>query len=298
MARAQQVTKASDDREESATLSAILALKDPSLPGEVRTYYTPGFEKRAKAMQDFLGGQRAFYRNELGSQADLTMAVLDAQQWGQLNIRDPYGIPTIPDDPPYVALMPANWNEAHLGMLPDEKEANPLLVQQVRSAGADWQQTLYRGFDTMIGHEYGHAVTTAYGINTPTRWFNEFLADYFLVAYVRQKQPQLAFPMHVFFSVGLGYPHPYTSLSDFETHYPISDKLPANYSWYQSMFEKRAEEVYAQQGVGFLKEVKTAFPPGGKAAAMSNEEVLKRLDKICPGFTEWAHSFDLAGHPK
>jgi hypothetical protein len=295
---AQQSAKASDKREESATLGAILALKDPSLPGEVPTYYTPGFKKRAQAMQDLLAGQRAFYRMELGSQADLTMAVLNAEQWARLNIRDPYGIPTIPDDPPYLALMPADWNEVHLGMLPDEKDANRLLVKQVQSAGVEWRQTLYRGFDTMIGHEYGHAVTVAYGIQAPNRWFNEFLATYFLVAYVREKQPQLAFPMHIFFSVGMDYPHPYTSLADFETHYPISDSLPANYAWYQSMFEKRIEEVYARNGVDFLKRVKVAFPSGGKSDAMSNAEVLKKLDEICPGFTEWAHSFDDAGKAK
>ena len=93
------------------TLEAVLALKDPFLPGEVRTYYTPGFKNRAESIRDFLAEERAFYDQALGISVPLTVAVLDAKQWQALNILDPYAMPMVTDFPPYVALMPANWHD-------------------------------------------------------------------------------------------------------------------------------------------------------------------------------------------
>ena len=131
-----QGLKPSSAKEEEPRLESVRALKDPFLPGQVRTYYTPGFKKRAKAVQDFLTDERAFHSKELGIHLDLTVAVLNAKQWEQLNIVDPYGVPTVTDYPPYVALLPADWSENHLGMLPPENETDPALVKQVKTAGA------------------------------------------------------------------------------------------------------------------------------------------------------------------
>jgi len=135
-------------------------------------------------------------------------------------------------------------------MLPDESKANPSVVQQVKSAGADWKDTFYRGFDTIIGHEFGHAASVS-GISKPKHWLDEFLATYFLISFVNEKRPELQFPMKIFFSINLDYPHPFTSLDDFESHYPLSDTLPTNYGWYQSQFWKRGEVVYGMQGIDF-----------------------------------------------
>ena len=93
----------------------------------------------------------------------------------------------------------------------------------------------------------------------------------------------------------------HVSLDDFESHYlPILAKDPENYNWYQGQFFDQVEKIYAKKGVGFLKEVRAAFPPGSKRFGLSNAETLRRLDKISPSFTAWAHSLDahpLVKHP-
>jgi hypothetical protein len=287
-----QGLKPSSAKEEEPRLESVRALKDPFLPGQVRTYYTPGFKKRAKAVQDFLTDERAFYSKELGIHLDLTVAVLNAKQWEQLNIVDPYGVPTVTDYPPYVALLPADWSENHLGMLPPENETDPALVKQVKTAGAGWNETFYHGFDAIIGHEFGHAAARTYGIKPPTHWFDEFLATYFEIAFIRHRRPELLFPVQTFFAINRGYSHPYTSLNDFESQYPISDSSPTNYGWYQAQFEGRIEQVYAQQGIDFLKQVRRAFPASGNTAPLSNVEVLAKLDGICYGFSGWAQSLE------
>jgi hypothetical protein len=295
---AQDSSKPSPAKEEEPRLETVVALKDPFLPGQVRTYYTPGFEKRAKTVQDFLTDERDFYSKELGIHLDLTVAVLDAKQWEQLNILDPYGVPTVTDFPPYVALLPANWSENRLGMLPAETEADPALVKQVQAAGAVWSETFYRGFDAIIGHEFGHAAARTYGIKPPTHWFDEFLATYFEIAFIRHRHPELLFPVQTFFAINRGYSHQYTSLNDFESRYPISDSSPTNYGWYQAMFEQRIEQVYAQQGIDFLKQARTLFPANSNAAPLSNAEVLAKLDGICPGFRGWAQSLESTASSK
>jgi hypothetical protein len=288
----QQNPGSSQAKEEEPRLESVLALKNRALPGEIPTYYTTGYEKRAKYIQDFLVGERDFYQKELGIAVPLTVAVLDAKQWEQLNILDPYGVPTVSDIPPYIALMPANWNESSLGMLPPASDADPRLVKQVQAARVGWSDTFYRGFDTIIGHEYGHPAATTYGIGKPKHWLDEFLATYFLVAYVHHKHPELEFPMKFFFAINRDYAHPFTSLDDFETRYPISDTSPTNYGWYQASFEARIEEVYSLKGIDFLKQMKLAFPAKSGAVVVSNAEILRKLDQICPGFTTWAHSLE------
>lgn len=282
----------SQTKQEEPTLDAVLALKDPLLLGEVPTYYTPGFKERAEGIRDFLAGERAFYKEKLGITVPLTIAVLDAKQWQALNILDPYAIPTVTDVPPYVALMPANWAENQLGMLPDESKANPSVVQQVRAASVGWNDTFYRGFDTIIGHEFGHAAASVTGIDKPKHWLDEFLATYFLIAYVHERRADPQFPMKIFFSINLEYPHPYTSLDNFESRYPLSNTLPTNYGWYQSQFWRRGEEVYRLQGVNFLRKMKVEFPAGHNSFTLSNAEVLRKLDHICPGFVKWADTLE------
>jgi len=295
---AQGSSEPSPAKEEEPRLETVLALEDPFLPGQVRTYYTPGFEKRAKDIQDFLTDERDFYSKELGIHLNLTVAILDAKQWAQLNILDPYGVPSVTDFPPYVALLPANWGENRLGMLPAETEADPALVKQVQAAGGVWSETFYRGFDAIIGHEFGHAAARTYGIKPPTHWFDEFLATYFEIAFIRHRHPELLFPVQTFFAINRGYSHQYTSLNDFESRYPISDSSPTNYGWYQAMFEQRIEQVYAQQGIGFLKQARASFPANSHAAPLSNAEVLAKLDGICPGFRGWAQSLESTASSK
>ena len=287
----------SEAKQEEPTLEAVLALKDPFLQGNVKTYYTPGFQKRAETIRDFLVAERTFYEEKLGITVPLTIAVLDAKQWQALNILDPYAMPTVSDVPPYVALMPANWAENQLGMLPDQARSSPSLVQQVTAAGAGWSDTFYRGFDTIIGHEFGHAAASVAGIAKPKHWLDEFLATYFLIAFVHEKRADLQFPMRIFFSINMEYPHPHTSLDDFESHYPLSDTLPTNYGWYQSQFWRRGEKVYRLQGVEFLRKMKVKFPAGRTSLALSNPDLLRKLDDVCPGFTRWADELESTRDP-
>ncbi len=58
------------------------------------------------------------------------------------------------------------------------------------------------------------------------------------------------------------------------------------------MCEQRIEQVYARNGIEFLKQVRVLFPANNDAAPLSKAALLGKLDRISPGFTAWAHSLE------
>nr|MBA3769752.1 hypothetical protein [Blastocatellia bacterium] len=47
--------------------------------------------------------------------------------------------------------------------------------------------------------------------------------------------------------------------------------------------------VYEKKGFAFLREVRDAFA-GEKYLSINNEEILRRLEKIQPGFMKWSQN--------
>jgi hypothetical protein len=283
---------------EAKRLQYVQALKDPTIPGDVPTYYTPGYKNHARDLQRFLTGERSFYKKKLGVDVPLSLAVLDRRQWDQVTQQYPFPVPSV-DGSPLVALMPANWADGP-GFFAKEADIDPEAVATVKARGNDWTQATYQSADLIGGHELGHAFERAYGIVPGTHWLNEFLANYVLYAYLESQRRDLLWLLPVM-RAGTHWSRPleHVSLDDFESLYMqiLTDTSPSdNYGWYQGQFFDQVEKVYAQKGIGFLKEVRAAFPAGSERFALGNAETLRRLDKISPGFTAWAHSLD--AHPR
>jgi len=69
---------------------------------------------------------------------------------------------------------------------------------------------------------------------------------------------------------------------------------PANYGWYQVAFDQRVIDVYPEQGVGFLRTVRLAFPQGGPR--LTTPEIVDRPDGLSAGWKAWAASFASSTH--
>jgi hypothetical protein len=158
-----------------------------------------------------------------------------------------------------------------------------------------------REFVVHVGlHEIGHLQEVEYGIAAPNKWFNEMLASYFSYAYLKARQPPVATVVEALDQIPLK-PMPHTSLEDFEKLY--LDVGMENYVWYQQQFERRAIKVYAEQGLEFLKKVKSAFPAAGNSPLETKKDELTptalilRLERICPGFQAWASELQSMSSP-
>ena len=274
---------------EPGRLERVEALADPMLKGEIATYYTPGYERRAKALQRLLSGELRFSRRELHCGPPLTLAVLDKEQWGRAERQLPYPMPSVDGDPP-VVLMPANWGEAE-AFFPKRASASDRVIQAIGAHGLTWQEANHRAGDTIGGHEVGHAVIKACGVVAGTRWMNELLASYVLYAYLQRERGDLLWLVDdVLAGTDAGPPQQHVSLDDFESMYmQLLASEGANYDWYQREFLRQVKRVYKHQGIGFLRKVRTAFAGAQyEFAALGNAETLRRLDAIDPGFSAWA----------
>lgn len=134
-------------------------------------------------------------------------------------------------------------------------------------------------------------MATSYGIEVPRNgdlaWLNEMIASYFAYAFEKEQRPELAI---IVASVAqMSSDHlTYTALPDFpKAASLVQSGDSSNFIWYQHQLESQIVEVYAKRGLGFLSELKAAFP-AGSTGQMTFEEAITRLDKISPGFKTWA----------
>ena len=278
---------------EEGRLERVQALKTPRLDGIVPTYYTPGYQQHARDLQRFVIGEMGFAQRRLGVQLPLSLAVLDRTQWSAVERQLPYPMPSVDGEPP-VALMPADWSAAE-DFFAKEGDIDSKTREELAEHHSAWHEAGHRSGDLIGGHELGHAVVTAYGIHAGTRWLNELLASYVLYAYLQSERRDLLWLIDIVQeSNHLRLPQHHVSLEDFESQYmDILANDGENYGWYQGQFLERVKSVYSQQGLDFLKRVRTAFPKGSSPhEQLGNAETLRRLEQFSPGFTAWAASLE------
>ncbi len=282
---------------EDGRLGRVQALKTPRLGGVVPTYYTPGYKQHARALQRFVTGEMGFAQRRLAVQLPLSLAVLDKAQWSVAERQLPYPMPSVDGEPP-VALMPADWSAAE-DFFRTKATSTSETRDQLAAHHLTWREASHRSGDLIGGHELGHAVVEAYGIQAGTRWLNELLASYVLYAYLQSERQDLLWLVDIIQEGNrLKLPQHHVSLDDFESQYmDILSKDGENYGWYQGQFLEQVKRIYAQQGLEFLQRVRAAFPAGSSPNhQLGNAETLRRLEQFSPGFSAWAAS--LATQPK
>lgn len=282
--------------QETKTLARLKEMGLPMLPGKVPAYYSVGHQQHAEKLQAAVEDMNAFYKERLGVQANVILALLDAKDWTKVT-DGPYFFPGYyrNDDP--VFLMPATSDNPVFGLMQARKAAIP--PEELQAFLKDNHTT----FDALAGqfvdlvsfHELGHTLLLNFGIDPQNRWFNEFLASYFSYAYIAERQPEWK---RVF--ALLGRPSKIrpknTSLDDFDRLYDDVDDV----GWYHGMFESRIREIYPQLGLQFVADLKSQFPLVASRAEymkpfdtrMKPSQLLERLEKIAPGFQKWAAAFD------
>jgi len=262
------------------------------ITGRVRAYYSSGFRERADAVRHDVERISAFFEKTLGVSARVSLAVLTPQDWSAACFSGaPYGMPS----------SRASRSGAGLVCIGSTYEFSDAMARSLRgqlppkdaaametALGMPFEEAMRKFSDTIVAHELGHLYTLAFGIIPPTQWMNELLANYMEIAYRSGHPPDEAEQRvrAMFDQLGAKRPIPAnTTLEDFERLYV---GMPAdNYVWYQQQFARRAEAVFQSRGLAFLSDVKTAFPRD-EPRPIPVQITLERLEKIAPGFVQWA----------
>lgn len=266
----------------------------PLATDDVLIHYSAGFESRALALGGDLAAAVDFYERHLGVRPDVVLAVLDETDWPQVT-PVPYGFPHWFQGARSVVFLGATpENPAVIDMRSRHGHASDVDREKVRRAGMSWDEASGRFLDLVGYHELGHIYTHALGIEPHRRWFSEMLATYIGYAFMKSERPEQALVWEgVIASLPASPPPAHITLADFEELY-VNVGIP-NYQWYQGIFNVRAEEVFAAQGIDFVLRVRDALPAGA-SGELSTQDLLDRLERIQPGFHAWATRFGLLTH--
>ncbi len=267
-------------------LQKVEKLNNPSSVNKIKVYYSSGSEKRALELRTMIEDALAFYKRKFDIKPEVSLAVLNSEQWRQVGLQVPYGVPNA-QGAPYVIFLPATTDNATTqATLSLKEKSSEETLKLIKASGFTFEEGAVKSVDLLGLHELGHILTRAYGINPANKWFSEFLATYFAYAYLKQRQPKLARLWEAMSRAFLdGIEPKHTTLADFEKLY-FGVGLD-NYGWYQAEFLLKGTKVYKSEKLKFLKELKTSFPQTEKET-VSLETAISRIEKISPGFSEWS----------
>lgn len=194
-------------------LSQLTALNNPTLPGRMVAYYTPGNIERARRLQSLLDGELNFYETQFNTRLEpVILAVLDAGQWPKVAGKDPYGMPSMSYGKHGVFVMPTRWEEVTWMPFPRQEDIDPTLLKKVLGTGKSWRTLLNEGADGVGTHEIGHQIIFGLKIQPITHWHNELLASYIGYAYLQEKHPDEVPANKLFWRAGLTGSHPWPTL--------------------------------------------------------------------------------------
>ncbi len=267
-------------------LQRVRALNTPSSTNRITVYHADGYQDKALRLQALVEQGMRFYADSLGIQAPLYLAVLTPDQWERVITWQPYGIPGVAGSPPVAFLPATDDNLAANDAISIRAGVSPAAVRMIEASGHSYEEGARRYVDLVGLHELGHTYTQAFGIRPSHLWLNELLATYAAYAFLRQREPQQAELWGGILQAYVDAVKPkHTSLEDFDRLY--FGVGAQNYVWYQAKFQEMVQRAYDAKGLGFLREVRAAFPQT-ETAPVSMEAALERLERIQPGFRAWA----------
>jgi hypothetical protein len=215
-----------------------------SLSGDPKTYYSAGYETRARALQKLIRECIDFFQTEFPeAQFNVPLYVLDKSDWNEKLFGAPYAMPN---------YLPTN-NLIVIGA-----EKNALARLSGRPDDPVKSDSVVSGYDYVAVHELGHYFfITLNNVRTTEHWVDEFLADYFLICYVKGNKVDLDLE-----KMALPKNQPHRTLEDFEKLY---DRVgPQNYDWYQKEFIRFGLMLYPQFKTKLIKEMIANYSPKGK----------------------------------
>lgn len=277
--------QSSPSRLRDSIRARVRAVATDSIPADITSYFVGDSREHARKLASMLQESRDFYRDSLHVDVALNLAVLDSARWVQVSPQ-PYGLLNVDAA---MVFMPATPHgvvaEAYRRLEPRLPRA---VLDSLAKLHLSWENAINEMVDLVAYHEIGHSFIAQFGIRAPNLWLNEMLATYLAYAFMRARHPELASLWDVMCDADLAaYTPVHRTLEDLETLY--SRVGADNYVWYQSQLQPRIRAIYSTQGFDFLRRVKEVFPIG--TATLPPSEVLQRLERVAPGFTEWAKVF-------
>lgn len=307
-------------QEEPLLLEQVHALGLDSLNRGITTvHFSAGHQNRAGSLGSRVERALKLFNDSLDTAIeDFHLIVLAGADWGRL-AEMPYGFPVWgkggwqrrnlgierPDVPPSTIVPADAKGVVYEQLIALEDCLSGEHRKRVKATELTWDEVARRYVRLITFHEIGHAVTEASEIGEYS-WLGEFFANYFGYAYLYHREPERAALWDFLSAVTLEcYTPEYRTLEALQ----LSDMDPAAYHWFESMLIQRANRVVETRGFAFAREARQALPAGGVLSSREdslwnqvdtlsdeearqrlkgiNDEILRRLERIAPGFQGW-----------
>jgi hypothetical protein len=277
------------------SLDSVRLLGLDSVANMATAYFRPQHRARALQVHSLLRDFLSFYRERIGVETAMRVAVLDSADWPRIT-NAPYGLPT----------------NSGLGT------ANLLLAATTppeRIGSREMPRGRVNDFLT-IGHEGGHLLMWQLlpadmraAVARPERppaemiarfqalarlpaWYQELVANYFATAFLATDHPSEAAEWAQYVrAISAGERPRFTHLdewfgrviqatADDGSPYRFSAEGARNQGWYQGVVGQVAAHLHRQIGLGLIPQVRSTLalrtPP-------TTAELVKQLESIAPG---------------
>ncbi len=264
-----------------STLEKVRALDLNFIGGDIKTYYSAGYEDRAEANLHLLSQSTRFFAEHFTVDQTFSIAVIDSADWKKITSIT-YGLPFV-SGPPYIVCIPANSENVLSNTI-----ATAIDGYELNAKYGITNKEIVDLFVSLIGfHELGHIYANSYGATFPNKWTFEFAATYFAYFYLDQnftRERDIWIDVSEILVKEITPQH--TTLDDFEEMYV--NVGVENYAWFQVVFLLKVEKVYKYQGKAFLNKLQNhTWNPTSKT------EYLNEMDNIGGEFTKWAQQYKL-----
>lgn len=241
------------------SMETLRSLPLDSAQHGIMVHFPKGGEERARELGPMLSEALEFFADSLQVDLDFRLALLKEEHWRELT-NYPYAIPHVSyTDSRAIAFLPLEQDGVVYNMMISLKDRiSPDLMEKVAESDLTYEEFARSMVDLIGFHEIGHPYTDVYGIGSAALWFNEFVANYFLYAFLRPHYPKDADIWDLSTKIILDdYEPKYRTLKDFEKYYV---RVGAdNYGWYQANFESKANDLYEERAL-FYKRTKRKLP--------------------------------------
>ena len=245
-----------------ATLFCLTSFAQPydklqSLSGAaVTTFYSEGFEPRARQTATRLEKVINYYQEMLGFKPVVTVLLLNKADWPLYTKFPVYGMPHYNDDATLVVAAEDNdfWRSfLNMKELPED-----IRLQAEKVYGLpDKTVSMQAFFDLLAIHELGHAFQMQGKLQVQRKWMGELFCNILLHTYIAEKEPEQLAALTLFPRIvvnGGVKNYRYTSLKDLEERYDeIGQQHPQNYGWYQCRWHAAAAGIYDADGKAVMQ---------------------------------------------
>jgi len=256
----------------------------------VQTYYSPGTRERASKLASMADKSYAFLKGFFKADADLSLLVLDSDDWNKRFPTAPYGL--LVTDMGAIHLAAETETPAIKALSPMFDNCPEALKKSLTSAMGDEEAAFTKAlqilFDHLIVHEFTHGFQEKRRIRFGAAWLSELFADYTTYAFLKRFKAEYKKDLRVVEIVAKamyegGRPLvKHTSLEDFERLYARVGFL--NYVWYHGKFFMGVFELYNKYGESFINNLIDTFK-------VTDDIIAKRIGVSCKGFEQWLRTW-------